>query len=74
VHLGHGTLREIADMEASGNRYSEWAAWHRDPHFGGQAEAEQPYNAFVSQFDREVGQLTAEQLIAACREPSLLQL
>jgi hypothetical protein len=67
VHLGRTTLRALLHDDARGNRYFDWASTHAEPHFMGEPAAPQRYARFLAQFDDEVGQPTAERLIAACR-------
>jgi hypothetical protein len=67
VHLGRTTLRAVLDDDARGNRYFDWARTHSEPHFMDEPAAPQRYAAFLAAFNDEVGQPTAERLIAACR-------
>jgi glycosyltransferase involved in cell wall biosynthesis len=74
VHLGRGTLREIADTDDRVNRYYRWAAGHRDYHFGGHPSGSELYRRFGELFRGEVGELSPERLVAACQEPHVLAL
>jgi glycosyltransferase involved in cell wall biosynthesis len=65
VHLGRGTLREVAESGDAKNRYYDWAAAHREYHFGGQPEGERLYREFCDRFDAEVGELTPRNLVDA---------
>jgi glycosyltransferase involved in cell wall biosynthesis len=65
LHLGRGTLREIARSGDTANRYYEWALGHQEPHFGGQKGAADLYRDFVDRFESEVGELTPENLVEA---------
>jgi hypothetical protein len=67
VHLGRTTLRALLRDDALGNRYYDWARTHAEPHFMGEPAAPLRYAAFLSEFTDEVGEPTAEHLIAACR-------
>lgn len=58
VHLGRGTLREVADAGDTMNRYYDWAVDHRDYHFAGQAKGAQLLRAFADLFSTEVRSLT----------------
>jgi hypothetical protein len=69
LHLGRGTLREVAQGNDSSNRYYNWAVDHRDYHFAGQAGGRQVLRAFADLFDAEVGDLTGENLASACLRP-----
>lgn len=66
VHLGRGTLREIAQSGDAANRYYEWALDHRDPHYGGHERGSLLYREFCELFDAEVGELTADSLVRSC--------
>jgi glycosyltransferase involved in cell wall biosynthesis len=66
LHLGRGTLREIADRGDADNRYYDWAVDHREYHFGGQADGPRRLDVFTAMFDAEVGDLTPDRLVAAC--------
>jgi hypothetical protein len=72
LHLGRGTLREVADGKDSSNRYYDWALGHRDYHFAGNANGARLLTAFGEVFDAEVGDLTPAGLLAACGRPQLL--
>jgi hypothetical protein len=74
LHLGRGTLREVADGNDTSNRYYDWAIDHRDYHFAGRADGAQLLAAFANVFDEEVGNLTPANLAAACLRPHLLSL
>jgi glycosyltransferase involved in cell wall biosynthesis len=65
LHLGRGTLREIARSGDTSNRYYEWALEHREPHFAAREGAAERYRGFCELFEAEVGDLTAENLVAA---------
>jgi glycosyltransferase involved in cell wall biosynthesis len=66
VHLGRGTLREIAQSGDAANRYYEWALDHREPHFGSHERGSELYRDFCELFDAEVGELTADNLVRSC--------
>jgi Glycosyl transferase family 2 len=74
LHLGRGTLREVAASNAMENRYHAWAVTHRSHHFGGRADGERLYRVFSELFDTEVGELCPENLVDACRDGRLLEL
>ena len=65
LHLGRGTLREIALSGDAANRYYAWAVDHNEPHFGGNERGAELYRAFCDRFEAEVGELTPEHLIHA---------
>jgi hypothetical protein len=67
VHLGRGTLREIARSGDAANRYYDWALDHQEPHFGGHDRGADLYRAFCDRFDAEVGELTPQNLVQAIR-------
>lgn len=67
VHLGQATLRALLRDDTSGSRYFDWARTHSEPHFMDEPAAAARYAAFVAEFTDEVGQLTADRLITACR-------
>lgn len=66
LHLGRGTLRAIAEAEDTANAFYAWAVDHTEHHFGGMADGAEVYGRFLELFEREVGALTSENLIAAC--------
>ena len=74
LHLGRGTLRQIADSGDVENRYYEWALGHHEYHFAGVADGSDIYDAFTEVFAAEVGELVPEALVAACRSARLLEL
>lgn len=69
LHLGRGSLREVADRNDTANRYYNWAVDHRDYHFAGKAEGAEVLAAFTKLFDAEVGDLTPDGLVGACLRP-----
>jgi hypothetical protein len=74
LHLGRGTLRQLARTNDAANRYYNWALDHRHYHFGGQANGANLLRDFSTVFEAEVGSLTPARLVAACRRPQLLTL
>jgi hypothetical protein len=70
LHLGRGTLREVARSGDTSNRYYAWALDHHEPHFAGQERGEDVYRGFRDFFDAEVGDLTSENLVLACNNTS----
>jgi hypothetical protein len=66
LHLGRGTLREVARSGDADNRYYEWALGHQVPHFGGNRRGPALHRAFCDLFDAEVGGATPDNLIRAC--------
>lgn len=72
LHLGRGTLREVADAGDTINRYYNWAVDHREYHFAGRANGAQLYTAFCDLFDAEVGHVNPESVAEACRKSTLL--
>jgi glycosyltransferase involved in cell wall biosynthesis len=73
LHLGRGSLREVADSGDTENRYYSWAVGHRDYHFAGNRDGPRLYRAFCDLFEAEVGDLRPETLVDACRVPRLLR-
>ncbi len=67
VHLGRGSLREVAAVEDRTNRYYQWATTHNEPHFALEADAPAAYAAFQAAFGRDVPILDPANLIQACR-------
>jgi glycosyltransferase involved in cell wall biosynthesis len=65
LHLGRGTLREVAHAGDSTNRYFDWARDHSDYHFAGHPEGARLYRDFCALFEAEVGEPTPERLVAA---------
>jgi glycosyltransferase involved in cell wall biosynthesis len=74
LHLGRGTLREVADGADTVNRYYEWAVDHSEYHFAGQENGAERLNAFCGLFDSEVGGLSPQHLVQACLRPHALVL
>jgi hypothetical protein len=74
LHLGRGTLREVAETGDTTNRYHQWAVSHRDYHFAGRADGPELYRSFCDIFASEVGELDPDALVEACRSPLLLSL
>lgn len=73
VHLGHGTLRAVADAGDRANRYFDWAREHRDPHFGDTRGA-WLYEEFVDRFREEAGDRSAQAVVDACLRADRIQL
>ena len=74
LHLGRGTLREVADGNDMTNRYYNWAIDHREYHFAGKADGAELLDGFIKLFDAEVGDLTPDGLVAACLQPGILSI
>jgi Glycosyl transferase family 2 len=76
LHLGRGTLREIAKRDDVANRYYEWATSHREYHYSGNPAGAQLYQAFAKLLASETGNLTLTpaSLVRACTDPALLNL
>ena len=74
VHLGRGTLREIADTQDRLNRYYGWARGHRDYHYSDQPHGAELYSRFGELFSATVGDLTPARLVEVCLEPAVLAL
>jgi hypothetical protein len=68
IHLGRGTLRQVADLADKTNRYYEWASDHREYHFAGQSHASETYDRFSELFAAVVGDLSSDRLVEACQE------
>lgn len=66
IHLGRGTLQQVAATGDTQNRYYGWATDHQDAYFMGQADAPERYQRFCSIFQAEVGELTPDRLAKAC--------
>lgn len=67
IHLGRATLRAVAEHDQRDNRYFDWASTHREPHFMGEPDAPARYGGYVQAFNAEVGDVTPDSLVAACR-------
>jgi hypothetical protein len=74
LHLGRGTLREIACTADTDNRYYRWALDHREYHFAGRPDGARVYRGFRQVFDAEVGELTPARLVAACHAGTIASL
>jgi glycosyltransferase involved in cell wall biosynthesis len=65
LHLGRGTLGEVARSGDTANRYYAWALEHHEPHFGGHERGAALYRAFCDRFDADVGELNPQNLLQA---------
>lgn len=74
LHLGRGTLSEIAETSDTDHRYYDWATKHHGYHFTRQASGPDLYREFCEMFDAEVGDLTTKNLVEACRRSELLRM
>jgi hypothetical protein len=74
VHLGRGTLRQIAVTKQEDNRYFAWARTHNAPHYGEWPEAAAQHRSFLDLFEAEVGALKPRAVVEACRRDRLLRL
>jgi hypothetical protein len=72
LHVGRGTLAQLAKTGAAENRYFAWATDHNEPHFAGVSEGQIAYAAFLELIDRELPVLTPERLVDACGGSPLL--
>jgi pimeloyl-ACP methyl ester carboxylesterase len=67
VHLGRTTLRAVVHDGSRDNRYFDWATTHYEPHFMGEPDSPARYAAFLAEFTADVGDLTPDNLVAACQ-------
>jgi hypothetical protein len=74
LHLGRGTLREIADSGDTDNPYHDWATGHREYHYSGDPAGAELHKAFDELLTSEVGDLNPMTVVEACRDPALLTL
>jgi hypothetical protein len=74
LHIGRGTLREIAHNRDTDNRYHDWATGHRDYHYSGDPAGPQLHHEFNQLLASEAGDLNPVALADACRKPGLLTL
>ncbi len=73
VHLGHGTLRAVAEAGERSNRYFDWAREHRDPHFGDTRGA-WLYEEFLEAFRAEAGDRSPQAVVDACLRSDRIRL
>lgn len=73
VHLGHGTLRAVAEAGARSNRYFDWACDHQAPHFGDTRGA-WLYEEFLEAFRTEAGDGSVQAVVDACLRADRIQL
>jgi hypothetical protein len=66
LHLGRGTLREVAERNNTRNRYYDWAVENRSFHFDGNPDGPRLLSSFLATFYDEVGEFTPENLVDAC--------
>jgi hypothetical protein len=74
LHLGRGTLHQIAERRDTTNRYYEWATTHHEYHYSGNPAGAQLYAAFAELLNSETGDLHPTGLVKACRNPVRLNL
>jgi len=74
LHLARGTLKSIHDQDDRSNKYYRWASTHAVHHYHGDPNGKQIHDAFLRVFGGEVPKLTADQLLAACQRPGLLEI
>lgn len=69
VHLGRGTLAQVAGAEERDNRYFAWAEDHHAPHFTEEPGAEQAYAEIHAAFQEDVPSLDLDPgtVVAAIR-------
>ena len=76
LHLGQGTIDALLQHTDTKNRYYSWAARPRTftYHWQGNPRGAAIYDAFLAQFDADVGgELSAASLAGACLLPSRLR-
>jgi hypothetical protein len=74
LHLGRGTLHEVAQSNLTAHKYFKWATEHYEYHYGGNPHGQQLHQAFLACFRQEIPSLNTTNLIAACQRPALLSL
>jgi len=67
VHLGRGTLAQIAENELQDNRFFAWAADHAAPHYAEAPGGEEAYAGVHARFLEAVPTLDPRTVIAAIR-------
>lgn len=67
VHLGRGTLAQVAGADERDNRYFAWAQDHHTPHFTEEPTAERAYAEIHAAFQREVPDLDPQSIVTAVR-------
>jgi glycosyl transferase family 2 len=72
VHVGRGTLANVATRAPGGNRYLEWALDHNNPHFTEAPGGRSAYNAFLELFSASLPSITPDSLVDSCRTGQLL--
>ena len=68
IHLGRGTLAGVRDRGEESHPLFSWAQDHHEPHFQQVAGAAGRYAQILLEFHEAVVELTAGNLIQACRE------
>jgi hypothetical protein len=71
LHLGSGTLDQIAGRGERRNRFYRYSLDHREPHYNEHPLGSRLRAAVLAHYDRDVGGEDAAALARACLEPSL---
>ena len=74
LHLGGGTLAQVAAGDDVSNRFYGWARANHLPHYSHHPLGRHLHEAFLALYAAEVPHGTAEALVRACRAPGLLTL
>src|SRR5206468_7355035 len=71
LHLGSGTMREVAHGHKSRNRFYEYAVDHHELHYNHHPLGPRLHRSLITAYEREVETDTHEALVAACRQTEL---
>src|SRR5947209_3509853 len=71
LHVGSGTLDQIADRGERGNRFYHYSLDHRAPHYNEHPLGPRLRAAVLAHYDRDVAEQDAAGLARACLEPAL---
>ena len=68
IHLGRSTLAAIVNKKEKENRYFEWATKNSVPHFAGEPNAKENYEAFQKKFYQAVPNFEIETVVNAIKQ------
>jgi hypothetical protein len=72
LHLGRGTLKQIASTNDDKNRYWEWAQDNRSFHFDSNPRGPALFAAFLDAFRAEIATSSPDDLVEACQKQDRL--
>ena len=70
LHLGHSTLKTIAENDERDNQHYNWALQHAAPHYGGNRNGSLIFKEFLKRFRLDVPFGSPQELVRACLQPA----